>query len=466
MNAMLPKPKLPGSILFRRLLAASPERVPVIGFLFLIGAGTLLLCLPFSAAGARLHLLDALFTATSACCVTGLTVVDTGSYFSGWGQGTILLLIQIGGIGYMTLSTMAIMMLGRRPSLATRLALQDNFTHSGQFSPATIVRHVVVFTLVIEAAGAALLFLRFLPRFGAGRALWLAGFHAVSAFCNAGFGLFSDSLSRFQDDWLVNATIMTLIVLGGLGFLVLAELRIRFPLNRRGWSRLSLHTRLVLTVSCGLIVAGTVVLLGFEWQNTMAPLSLHGRLLAAAFHAISARTAGFNSLPVGAMANETLFFLILLMFIGASPGSCGGGIKTTTFATLFALGSTRLRGRDRPAIFKRSIPALSLNRAVALALLSIVVVSTALFMLLITELGDASHLQSRGSFLELMFETVSAFGTVGLSTGLTPSLSPWGKLILTVVMFIGRLGPLVVALAFSRRDTAQFHYAEENIMIG
>ncbi len=257
-----------------------------------------------------------------------------------------------------------------------------------------------------------------------------------------------------------------LIVSGGIGFLVLSELKRKFPYNRRSWSRLSLHSKLVLSVTGILLIIGSISIIFMEWHNTLASLSLPGRFLAGFFQAVSARTAGFNTLPIGKMANETLFVLILLMFIGASPGSCGGGIKTSTFASLIVLGISRLRGHERPQIFHRTISPTSIAKAMSVVMISTVVIGIATMVIMMTELGETPHPMSRGKFLELMFEVVSAFGTVGLSTGVTEGLSEAGKLILSFVMFVGRLGPLVIVLAVSRRDAPHYYYAEEEIMSG
>lgn len=450
-----------------RPVLKSPARVTAVGFALLIAVGTGLLLLPWAARGEGLGLVDALFTATSAVCVTGLTVVDTGSYFSIFGQGVLLLLIQVGGLGIMTLSTLFLLLAGRRPSFTEHTVIQSTFARSQERSLGAIIRDVAVFTFVLEGLGVLLLFFFFLPQGGVAQSLYRGFFHAVSAFCNAGFGLFADSFSAYRTHWGINLTVAALIVAGGLGFPVLSELRYRLQSGRRRfWRRLSFHTKLVLVTSALLLLLGTLLIVVMEWNNTLQALAWPQRFLAAFFQAVNARTSGFNSLPMGGMTNVTLFVLILLMFVGASPGSCGGGIKTTTFATLALVGFARFRGRPKPQLFGRSIARKSNSRAVSIVLLSTLVISIGLVLLLMTELGDTPHPQSRGKFLELLFEVVSAFGTVGLSTGLTAQLSVAGKLIVSFVMFIGRLGPLLVAMAVSRPETATFYYAEESIMVG
>ena len=264
----------------------------------------------------------------------------------------------------------------------------------------------------------------------------------------------------------MNIVMCLLVVSGGIGFLVLSEVKQQFSFSRRAWSRLSLHSKLVLSTTAILLFFSSFLIIAMEWYNTLAPLSIPERFLAGFFHAVSTRTAGFNTLSIENMSNETLFVFILLMFIGASPGSCGGGVKTTTLATLAMLGVSRLCGRERPQLFHRTISNESIGKAISVVMISIVVIAIATIVILMTELGEVPHDQSRGKFLELLFEVVSAFGTVGLSTGITEGLTLIGKFVLTIVMFVGRLGPLVIALAVSHRGTSRYYYAEENIMIG
>ncbi len=448
--------------------SAMPARSSIFGFLILISTGTALLMLPASSATDQsLGFVDALFTSTSASCVTGLIVVDTGSYLSRFGQVVILVLVQIGGLGIMTISTLFIMIGGKKPGFTERIILQDTFTNMKNYSIYSILKYVLIFTFVIEGIGTVCLFFRFAHATSLTEALYLAIFHSVSAFCNAGFSLFYDSFTRYHQDWIFNLVIAVLVISGGIGFLVMAELRRQLPFKRRTWSRCSLHTKIVLSSTMILLVISTLMILFMEWDNTLASLSVPNRLMAAFFQGVSSRTAGFNSVAIGDMANETLFFFILLMFIGASPGSCGGGIKTTTFTILIALGTSRLFGYKRISIFSRTIPEATISKAISILLISAVVVAIAIMAILMTELGETAHPASRGKFLELVFEVVSAFGTVGLSTGITNGLSMIGKIIISFVMFIGRLGPLVIALAVSRKpDKSQYYFAEENIMIG
>ncbi len=447
----------------------TPVNLPLLSFALLIIIGTILLMLPAAANGPRLAPVDALFTATSATCVTGLVVVDTGSRLSLFGQWVVLVLIQCGGLGIMTFSTVLIMLMTGRVSFIQRSVIQDTFTHSPDTRLPSLVLHVVIFTLVLEAAGAALLFLRFSGMYHPGRALYFAVFHAISAFCNAGFGLYSQSLMDFSGDPLVSLTMALLIICGGIGFLVMLELkRVLFRSHKaRRARRLSVHSKLVLTLTALLLTVGTLGFLLYEWNNSMAGLSLPAKVMAAFFQSVTARTAGFNTLNFGKMANVTLLFTILLMFIGAASGSTGGGIKVNTLGVLFALSRSRLRGEETTSIFRRTLTAETVGRAISVLVVAVIVIYAATMALTVSELGTTIHAESRGLFLELLFEVVSAFATVGLSVGVTSKLSTVGKLILVVVMFVGRLGPLSIAVALSGREPrSTIQYAEENVMIG
>jgi len=450
----------------KRLFLNSPSRSSVVGYVLFILLGTFLLMLPISVAGHRIGFVNALFTATSAACVTGLTVVDTGSYFTIFGQVIILILVQVGGLGIMTLSTMFMVMAGLRPAMKSRTAVQDTFNLDGMIDFKSIIKDVILFTFTIEGVGVVLLIFYFLPERSFTEALFFSVFHVVSAFCNAGFVLFSDSFIKYQNIWGFNIIICILIILGGIGFFVLSELRRKRPLSRRTLSRLSLHSKIVLSVTSILIISGMLLITAMEWGNTLSILRLPERFLAGFFQSVTTRTAGFNTLPIGNMANEVLFFMILLMFIGASPGSTGGGIKTSTAACLFSLGFSRLKGFEKPEIFNRSISQESVGRALSVTMVSMLVVIIGTMVMLIAESDGGSTTLTREEFIEIFFEVVSAFGTVGLSTGITAMLSAAGKLVIVAVMFIGRLGPLVVAMAVSRTTAPDYYYAEENIMIG
>lgn len=393
--------------------------------------------------------------------------MDIGQQLTVFGQLVILVLIQVGGLGIMTLSTLLLMMLKGRPTLSGRAIIRETYTYrEGKQKVSSVLKSIFLVTLTIEAVGAAILYCRMVPDAGWRHAVYPAVFHAVSAFCNAGFSLFSNSFIDYRGDWIVNGTLSILIILGGIGFVVIAELIHRFRARKKQFMQWSLHSRLALSTSAILIAVGTLSILIMEWQNTLSPLSIPGKFLAAMFQSITARTAGFNTVDIGNMASETLFLMAILMFIGACPGSCGGGVKTTTIAGLFIMGISRFKGQRRPQVFRRTLTSASISKATSLVMISMLVITIAVMALMMSELGDVPHPQTRGRFLELAFEAVSAFGTVGLSTGVTTSLSDVGRIILVLLMFTGRLGPLVLAVAVSRERVSRFEYAEENIMIG
>ncbi len=449
-----------------KLLFKSPSQTIIFGFAGMIILGALFLMLPQSVNSESLSFVDALFTSTSAVCVTGLTVTDTGATFNTFGQAIILFLIQIGGLGIMTLSTLFVVLAGRRLSFSGHSLIRDNYTHSDRQSIISILRDIGLFVIAFEAAGAIVLFFCFINDYSVGKSLYMALFHSVSAFCNAGFSLFSASFSSMNNNWVIMGTISVLIIAGGLGFPVLSELKHRLTSRHRFWSRLSLHSKLVISSTALLLLFGTLLILYMEWSNVLHSMPMQNRGLNAFFMSVNARTAGFNSVPVNTMANETLFILVFLMFIGASPGSCGGGIKTTTFSILVILGLSRFRGHQNPHVFSRTISKRSTAKAISIVLISVTVICVGTILLLMSELGGMSHIESRGKFLELLFEVVSAFATVGLSTGSTGELSPIGKLLISIIMFIGRVGPLVVILAVSKPIKSLFSHAEEDIMIG
>ncbi|MGB5984006.1 MAG: potassium transporter TrkG [Desulfobacterales bacterium] len=447
----------------------SPVNLTVVGFCGLIAGGFVLLLLPVSAAGPGLPAIDALFTATSACCVTGLTVVDTGRRLSLFGQWIVLGLIQVGGLGFMSLSTVVILSLGGKFSFRKRQIIEDTFTSGPDHRLPSLIRSIVLFTLLFEGLGTGLLYLAWARKFPPATALYQALFHSVSAFCNAGFGLFSDSLMGFAADPLVCITMGGLIIAGGIGFVVLMEIRLYLGgwILQRKPVAVSTHTRLVLAVTAVLLSAGTLWFLALEWDGALAGFSTPLKVMTAGFQSATARTAGFSTLDFGGAANATLLFTILLMFVGAAPGSTGGGIKVTTLGVLSALAMARLRGREVTPLFRRSISRNTEIKAIAVYSLSLVLIVSASLGILVVEGSTPAAATDRGQFIPLLFETVSAFGTVGLSLGITSQLTPGAKLILTLVMFIGRLGPLTIAYAVSRQLTPpEYRYAEDKVMIG
>lgn len=436
----------------------NPARFLIGGFLAVILVGSLLLTLPVAAAGDGISYLDALFTATSAVCVTGLVVVDTGTFFSPFGQVVIMLLIFIGSLGFMTMATLIFIFLGRRISLRDRLMVKEALNQETMTNLVSLVRSIVRMVVLFELIGAALLSFRFVPEMGWGRGVFFSLFHAVSAFGNAGFDLFGNfnSLTRFPTDYLVNGTILILLILGGLGFTVIFDI---FKCLRHR-CRPSLHTRLVIIISGILLITGTAIVLALEYGNpaTMGALPLEGKLFTALFTAATPRTAGFNVLDTGAHAMPTLVLLIALMFIGASPASTGGGVKTTTFGVVVIAVVALIRGQEEPVLFHRRLPLNQIFKAVAIVGGSATLVFLTTFILTIFEEQD---------FAALMFEAVSAFGTVGLSTGITPELSGPSKAALIFTMFSGRLGPLTMLVALARRHKKMgIHFPEEKLLIG
>jgi len=444
----------------------TPERTLILSFFIMILVGTWLLSLPYAARIKTSSFIDALFTATSAVCVTGLIVVDTGGFYSQFGQIIILILIQVGGLGIMTFSIFFYLLLGQSIGIRDRRIIQDTFSQFPIRNIYVLLKSVFLYTIIIEFVGALFLFIGWNGHLPLMTALYFSLFHAISAFCNSGFSLFSDSFVGFQNNITLNLSITSLIILGGLGFIVLKEI-VDIGLRRNTSLRISLHSKVVLTTSVTLIVLGTLFIFLTERDNSLLNLSLGEQVLTSYFQSVTSRTAGFNTLSMMSLGNATLFVLIILMFIGASPGSCGGGIKTTNLATLVSLAFNRYKGRERANLFKRTIPHETVARSISIILASILAVTIITVFLLVTQLGDISHTESRGLFLEYLFETVSAFGTVGLSMGVTTKLNSAGKLIIIAMMLLGRLGPLTLAFAMARRTKkTEFQYAEENIIVG
>lgn len=449
----------------RRL--GAPE-MTVLGFaaLILIGAG--LLRLPIAQVHNDIGFLDALFTATSAVCVTGLIVVDTGSAFTLFGQGVILALIQLGGFGVMMIGTVLIFILGGRVSLLMRDAAGGVFLNSGEYPLNRMLGIAVGATLCIEAVGAFCLWLAWQGELGALDAVWPAVFHSISAFCNAGFSLFPDSIVAWRGNALVNVTLMPLIILGGLGFYVWVDLGLWWRRRKTPQRhRLSFHTRIVLAVSAILIAGPAIFFFVVERPHNFADMPLSTAWLCALFQSVTSRTAGFNSVEIGRLSNASLCMTMGLMFTGGAPGSMAGGVKVTTMGVMAAVVIAKLRRLPSAGMFGRSVNPQDLERAVVLLLLSFFYIGMIAMALMLSELGGAEHGQSRGMFLDLMFETVSAFGTVGLSTGVTPGLSVFGRLVIILTMFIGRLGPIVLVYGIAARARKRsFKYPAESIMIG
>ncbi|OGS20342.1 MAG: hypothetical protein A2252_07915 [Elusimicrobia bacterium RIFOXYA2_FULL_39_19] len=440
----------------------SPSQILVFGFALTILIGAALLTLPFSSAsGNHTPFIDALFMATSAVCVTGLIVVNTATHFSIFGQIIILALIQIGGLGFMTLATMMIFLVGRRVSIKEKL-IQSEAT--GAFSFGDMVHftvYILKITLLVEAMGAILLALRWCKEFGLVNGVFKAVFHSVSAFCNAGFSVFPSNLINYVLDPIVNLTITSLVIIGGIGYIVLKDVYLL-----KKFRKFSLHTKIVLITSIALLTAGTLVIFLLEKSNyaTMGALTFKQKIMASYFHAVTPRTAGFNTVDISSLRYSTMFFVMFLMFIGASPGSTGGGIKTTTFAVLIASIFRTLKGKQEVNIFNRRIPGETMRKAFVIPILAFSWVSLITFILLYTENAQP---------IRLVFEVISAFSTVGLSAAqgthlsLSSLFSSFGKLLISLTMFIGRVGPLTIGLAMIYKDQKEaFKYAEEQVTVG
>jgi len=436
----------------------SPSQVLVLGFLIVILLGTALLSLPQATKTRETQrLIDAIFTATSALCVTGLVVHDTGDYFSLFGQIVILLLIQIGGLGYMTMATFMLLLIGKTITLRERLIMQESLPQFSLGGVVQFTKYVLRVTLVVELVGATILSLRWVGKYPVVKAIYLGIFHAVSAFCNAGFDLFSDSLAGFRGDMAICGTVMVLIIIGGLGYVVISDM---CYLRYRRFPQLSVHTKMVLLITLLLVISGAGVLFLLEYGNpaTLRGLPVKEKIMASIFQAVTPRTTGFSVVNVGGMVQGSLFLTIILMFIGASPGGTGGGIKTTTFGVMAATVWATLKGRRDVMLIRHRVAGDVINKSFVVGFLSICLIIIITMLISIKE---------NYGFIQVLFETVSAFGTVGLSTGITAGLSSLAKALLIITMFVGRLGPLTIGVAMVREaEQLRYRYPEERVLVG
>lgn len=445
------------------------SRTICLGFLAVILTGTFLLMLPFSVVHPGFdwnHFIVALFTSTSAVCVTGHIVVDTATYFTGWGHIFIAMLIQIGGLGYMTATTFLLVLLGRRFGLKDKIAIQQALDRPGLQGTAQLLKSIIATTLLIEITGALILMGVFVPQFGWDRGVWFGIFHSVSAFNNAGFALFSDSLMGFQANPLINLTIPGLIILGSIGYGVIFETYLNVRDRLQGSRRppiFTLNFKVAVSTTLILLVLGTIAFLIVEGQNpaTLQPMDFPTQLLAAWFQAVTPRTAGFNTIDVGKMTTAGLFITIGLMFIGGSAGGTAGGIKTSTLRVLTSCTKAVLQGKEEINLYERQIPPPMVIKAIAVLMGSVTVV---VVMTIIIALSDPEI-----NFIQILFEVMSAFATVGLSTGVTvlDSFSVIAKLVLIATMYIGRVGVLLLMSALLGDPQPSFvHYPEENLLVG
>lgn len=439
-------------------LKIKPQRILVLGIALVMLIGAFLLNLPISSVEREsVGFINALFTSISATSVTGLVVVNTAQYWSLFGKFVILCLIQIGGLGFMTLTSLIAMILGKKIGLRDRLIIQEELN---QFNLAGIVRftkYVIKATFIVELIGAIILATRFIPQYGVQTGIVFSIFHAVSAYCNAGFDLLGDSLIRYVGDPLVVLTISALIVLGGIGYTVYLDIT-----KNKGFKKLTMHTRFAIRITLFLIIIGTAFIFISEYDNvdTLSKLSLDEKVLASILQSITTRTAGFNSINLGHINATTAFCMIILMFIGGSPSSTAGGIKTTTFGTLVVAVISMIKGRKEVEVLNRTIPTSLVLRALAVFLVSAFLVVGVIMILTITESQE---------FLDIMYEVVSAFSTCGVTRGITPELTDTGKIIIMSTMYIGKVGPLTLAFAIASRSKnreRKFRYPEGKLLIG
>lgn len=437
-----------------------PGQVLGLGFGIIILIGTLLLALPIATKnGTSIGLVNALFTATSAVCVTGLVVVDTGTYWTIFGKTIILMLIQIGGLGFMTMATAGAFIMGRRIGLRNRLIMQEALNQMSISGVVRLTKYVILTTFTIEAIGAFLLSFKFIPQFGFAKGVAFSIFHSISAFCNAGFDIMGNytSLTSFVRDPLVNIVIMGLILIGSIGFSVIVDIA-----RNKQYKKLSVHSKLVIMTSLVLLGVGFILFLAIEWNNpaTLGGLTIPQKILGAMFQSVTPRTAGFNTIPIDQLETPSKLITMVLMFIGGSPGSTAGGVKTTTVGIMVLTILMVIRGKDEIEFSFRRISKDTANKALAIFGIVLTIALTIITLLTITE----PNLE----FIDIVFEVFSALGTVGLSTGITSSLSTVGKLIIAIAMFFGRVGPLTMVIALTQRGRrkALVRYPEGKVSVG
>lgn len=439
----------------------SPAQVFIVGFASIILIGTVLLNLPFvSADETSMGWINALFTATSAVCVTGLTVVDTGSHFNTVGQVIVIILIQIGGLGFMTVTSLLSMFIGRKFSLRSRIAMQESLNAFSLSGVVKLTKQVILLTFSIEILGALVLSTQFIPMYGYEKGVFMSVFHSISAFCNAGFDAvgMGNSIMSYSSNPVIMLSFIALLSLGGIGFVVILEL-----FRTHEFKRFSLHTKLVLVTNFWLLVFGFLVLGALEWNNpaTLGNMDFGEKILNSLFLSATPRTAGFASIDYASIRNATAFFTIFLMFVGGSSGSCAGGIKTTTFAILYLNLMSIARGKQEVEVYRRSIGKELVARAIAVFSVTMIMIIAILMILFITEEGQP--------VMQIMFEVFSAFGTAGLSMNFSSELSVIGKIVISLAMFMGRLGGLTVVLAVAenqKNDFANIKYPPDKIMVG
>lgn len=437
-------------------ITSNPPLYLTLGFAILIIIGGFVLSLPiFTRSGEPTNLIDSMFVAASASCVTGLTTVNTAEHWNAYGHLLILFLIQIGGLGVMTLATLFPLLLRKKIGLKSRQILKEQLNIDSLQGIMKLFRYVLVFTFSVEFLGAFLLSFRFVPIFGMAKGLWYSIFHSISAFCNAGFDLLGDSIYPYRNDGLINVTLMSLIVIGGLGFMVTAEI-----FRKKSFKKLSTHAKLVLIISAFLIITGTLIFYLIERQigGVLYQEGIKNSILQSAFQSISARTAGFYSVKLNQMHDTSVLLLIVLMTIGGSPGSTAGGLKTTTFGVLALSTISIFKEEDEVTIFNKHIDSKTIRKAIAIIMVYLVLIFLVIFILSLSE---------NFKVLDIAYEVASAFGTVGASRGITGDFSILGKILITLSMYLGRIGPMTMAYSIGLKSSTKYiRYPEANISIG
>lgn len=455
--------------ILRKLLskanAMKPAQVMVIGFGMVILFGALILNLPIVAKnGESIGFLNALFTATSAVCVTGLIVVDTATYWNQFGQIVIITLIQIGGLGFMTMATMFSLLIGKKINLRERLLIQESLNQKDLSGLVKLTRYIIMMTFTIEAIGALLLSIVFIPEFGLLKGIWFSIFHSISAFCNAGFDLMGtitgeySSITYFVDNILINLVVATLIILGGIGFPVILDV-----INNRKYSKLNIHSKLVINTSAILVVIGFIFIFVVEFSNKMSlgELTMKEKILSSFFQSVTLRTAGYTTIDLTTLKESTLFLMVILMLMGASPASTGGGLKTTTIATLYLTVKSFILGKEDIEVYQRRLSDETVKKSLGIFFIGVFIALFGTLTLTIVSPGF--------TLLESSFEVISAFATVGLSLGGSPSLTSLGKLLIIILMFLGRVGSLTIFIALlskSNKLKSKIRYAEGKIIVG
>ena len=434
-------------------------QILALGFFLTILIGAILLSLPISSqSGHSTDFIDSLFTATTSVCVTGLVTVDTGTHWNYFGKTIIMILIEVGGLGFMSFATLISILIGKKITLKERLLMQEALNTFDIQGMVRMVRYVLVFTFSVQILGALLYSTQFIPMFGLAKGIYYSIFHSISAFCNAGIDLFGGfrSLTIYASNTVIILTTSALIIIGGLGFTVWAE-----AYNYKGFKKFSLHSKIVIIITTILIFGGMFLFLAFEFKNpnTLAPMNIKDKLLNAFFASVSPRTAGFNSVSTDAMTTAGKLLTIILMFIGGSPGSTAGGIKTVTIGVLILTLVAIIKGRDDTEIFQKRIQREAVRKSIALFMIGMILVIVVSTILSVTEIG--------ATFEEIIYEVTSAFGTVGLTLGLTQKLTTIGKIVIIITMYLGRVGPLTVVLALTnKKNKIGIKYPEERILVG